>query len=273
MDMPTDLVKPPVAERQAQRRAEQLRALRIVSYNVHWCRGLDRRIRPDRIARVLRELDADIIGLQEVLSFQSRSPRDDQARYLAEQLAYQHYFVGGNRERGGGTFGNVIFSRLPILNARNHDISCGTFERRGCLRADIEISDGRLLHVFNLHLGLRAGERHQQARMLLGKQILRREDVTGARIVLGDFNEWRRGAATRLLSQEFQAVNMRRMLLRGGFPALLPILHLDNIYYDPPLRMQNFRIHRSRTALIASDHLPVVVEFALGGPELGTDLK
>lgn len=274
MTRPTNLVQAPLAQQPAVQRAQHVRTLRVASYNVHWCRGLDRRIRPERIVRVLRQIDADVVGLQEVLSYPSRSPRENQARYLAEQLGYEHYFVGGNWERGGGTFGNVIVSRLPILDARNHDISWGAFERRGCLRADVDLGEGRVLHVFNLHLGLRAGERGRQARALLGNKILKSEDIVGPRLVVGDFNEWRRGEATRLFSQEFQAVNLRRMLWHGGFPAFLPVLHLDNIYYDVPLRLKRFRVHRSRTALIASDHLPIVVEFAFGAePGRGTDLK
>lgn len=259
----SNLVQTPVEQRPAQRRAAGIRTLRLASYNVHWCRGLDRRVRPERVLRVLREIGADIIGLQEVLSFPSGSARENQAQYFAEQLEYDHYFVGGNSKRHGGTFGNVIISRLPILQAKNHDISWEGFEPRGCLRADIDIGQGRLLHLFNLHLGLRARERHRQARALLSDRILGSEDIFGPRIVMGDFNEWRRGAATRLLSGEFQCVNLRRMLWRGGFPALLPLLHLDDIYYDPQLRLSRFRVHRSRTALIASDHLPIVVEFAL----------
>lgn len=258
-----NLVQPPVQERPAQRRATGIRTLRVASYNIHWCRGLDGRIRPDRILRVLRELDADIIGLQEVLSFPSGSARDNQAQYFAEQLGYEHYFAGGNSQRHGGTFGNVIISRLPMLGAENHDISWGAFERRGCLRADIDLGAGRTLHVFNLHLGLRAGERYQQARSLVSNRILFREDVTGPRIVLGDFNEWRRGGATRLFSANFQCVNLRRMWWRGAFPALLPLLHLDNIYYDPPMRLKHFRVHRSPRALVASDHLPIMVSFEL----------
>lgn len=260
---PAHHVQTPVAERRAHQRAAHLRTLRVASYNVHWCRGLDRRVRPDRIVRVLRELDADIIGLQEVLSFPSRSPRENQAQYLADQLEYEHYLVGGNWERGGGTFGNVIVSRLPILDARNHDLSWGQFERRGCLRADIDLGEGRRLHVFNLHLGLRERERAQQARALLSEQILRRADINAPRLLMGDFNEWRRGEATQMLMQEFETVNLRRKFWRGGFPAFLPMLHLDNIYYDRPLLAKRFKVHRSRTALIASDHLPLVVEFAL----------
>ena len=41
--------------------------LRIATYNVHRCRGLDGRTRPERIAAVLRAIDADVVALQEVV--------------------------------------------------------------------------------------------------------------------------------------------------------------------------------------------------------------
>ena len=46
---------------------------RVVTYNVHKCRGLDRRVRPARIAEVLREINADIIALQEVVCIEGKN--------------------------------------------------------------------------------------------------------------------------------------------------------------------------------------------------------
>jgi len=42
----------------------------------------------------------------------------------------------------------------------------------------------------------------------------------------------------------------------------LPLLHLDHIYFDRKLELKKLRLHNSRTALLASDHLPRVGEFA-----------
>ena len=59
-----------------------------------------------------------------------------------------------------------------------------------CLRVDVELPHGHLLHVFNVHLGLTFGERRQQARKLVGVDILASTALTGTRLVLGDFNDW-----------------------------------------------------------------------------------
>jgi endonuclease/exonuclease/phosphatase family metal-dependent hydrolase len=238
--------------------------LRIATYNVHKCRGLDRRVRPARIASVLRELDADIIALQEVLCVGGAAREMDQARFIAEELGYE-YCLGENRRLGGGAYGNVILSRLPWRHVRNYDITWRGRERRGCLRVDIEMGNGatgRLLHLFNVHLGTAYIERRHQARQLVGERILGSTELTGARVILGDFNEWTKGLATRLLTERLQSVDLRTHLRSPRtYPGPLPLVHLDHIYFDPALELQQLTLHKSRTALVASDHLPLVADF------------
>jgi endonuclease/exonuclease/phosphatase family metal-dependent hydrolase len=105
-------------------------------------------------------------------------------------------------------------------------------------------------------------ERRHQARQLVGGGILHQPELTGPRIVLGDFNEWTRGLASRLLAEHFESADVRHHLRRARtYPGLLPFLHLDHIYYDEALRLERLTLHRSRAALVASDHLPLVADF------------
>src|SRR3954470_3256653 len=126
--------------------------LRVVTYNVHKCRGLDRRGRHELIAAVLKETGGDIIALQEVLSIEGKGHEQHQARYTAEALGMD-YRIGENRKLYGGAYGNVLLSRLPLGKVENMDITWRGRERRGCLRADVHIETGSVLHVFNIHLG------------------------------------------------------------------------------------------------------------------------
>jgi endonuclease/exonuclease/phosphatase family metal-dependent hydrolase len=236
--------------------------LRVATYNIHKCRGLDQRVRPARIAEVLNELDADIVALQEVVGRGGRS-NDDHARYVAEALGY-HPAFGENRRHNGAAYGNLLLSRFPVLGFWNYDITARDREPRGVLRADVRLAGGQVLHLFNVHLGTAYLERAEQAREMVSRSILRNSELDGARIVLGDFNEWIPGDATRLLSAHFGARNLRSNgRRRRTYPCVLPLLRLDHIYFDESLKLHRLELHRSRRALVASDHLPVLAEFSL----------
>lgn len=239
-------------------------ALRVVTYNVHKCQGLDRRVRPARIASVLRETDADVIAMQEVVSVEDGARREaHQARFIADELGYD-FCVGENRRHQGGAYGNVLLTRLPIERHCNYDITWRWQEPRGCLRADIRVAEGVTVHVFNAHLGTAFVERRHQGRKLVSQDILRLPELSGPRVVVGDFNEWTRGLASRLLSEELVSADVKHHLRRRRtYPGPLPFLHLDHIYHDPALELERLTLHRSLTALVASDHLPLVADFRL----------
>jgi endonuclease/exonuclease/phosphatase family metal-dependent hydrolase len=122
-----------------------------------------------------------------------------------------------------------------------------------------------VLHIFNVHLGTAARERREQAQ-LIDERLLKAIDVSGQRIVMGDFNDWNHGLVTRTLSNEFNLTDLAAHLPRTrAYPALLPVLHLDHIYLDHRLTIEKARVHRNRLSLIASDHLPLVADVRLEG--------
>jgi endonuclease/exonuclease/phosphatase family metal-dependent hydrolase len=222
----------------------------VVSYNIHRGVGLDRRRDLDRIAAVIAETNADVVGLQEVIRDNGK-PDADQAAYLAQRLEMA-VVMGATRAYGTGTYGNAVLTRLRVLSSSRCDLSCGLREPRGALRVDLAVG-GAALHVFNCHFGLAFRERRAQLQLL--HRFIRDASCEGPRVVMGDFNEWHRGPVTRGLKLEFSSP-MRRM--RRTHPAMFPLFRLDRIYWDVELQGEEFLVHRTRLARLASDHLPVV---------------
>lgn len=241
-----------------------MNTIKVATYNVHKCVGIDRKYSPERIVDVLREVDADIVALQEVLCHSHLDERDHQAKFIADELGME-FRLGENRRINGGSYGNVILSRFPILNHKNYDISVRRYEPRGCLRAEIEVAGAGPLQFINLHMGTSFFERRRQVHKILADHVLDDPRLAGRRIVAGDFNEWINGVTTRLFRSSFKSVDPKLHLGRTRtFPGILPLVHLDHVYFDEAFRLCDAAVHRSRTALVASDHLPILAEFDLG---------
>src|SRR5947207_4598207 len=235
---------------------------RIATYNIHKCRGVDGRTHPERIARVLEEMNADVVSLQEVVSREGAASSDHQADYLAGRLGF-FGAMGETRRHRGGAYGNVTLSRWDFKLVRPIDVTVAGREQRAALRTDIRVGS-HILHVFNVHLGTAVRERRQQAIRLLDQDLLRSLDISGPRIMMGDFNEWVHGLVTRTLVAEFKFHDLRTHLTSiRSYPALLPLLNLDHIYFDHHLRIEKAFFHRSRRSMMASDHLPLVADLVL----------
>lgn len=236
-------------------RAETLR-LRVATYNIHRAVGSDRRRNPARIAGVLGELQADVVGLQEVDWHDEPGRRHAQFEYLARLPGYAAV-AGPNLRDHRGHYGNLLLTHLPIRAVRLHDLSLDGREPRGAVDVDLTLAGG-CLRVIVTHLGLCAGERWRQAR-----QLCRLLGQTPDRptVLLGDLNDWLPGSpSVRPLLALCDHPRHPR-----SFPSRRPLLALDRILTRalPPPKPPH--AHRSATARVASDHLPVVADLRLPG--------
>ena len=231
--------------------------MRIVSYNVHGFVGRDGRRDPERVAEVLRELDADVVGVQEVDARGGGTGAAHPLERLAARCALASV-PGPTIVRPDGDYGNALLTRFPVARVRHHDISVPGREPRGVLEVELNGPRRRILTLVT-HLGLGRGERRRQAQRLASLTRSRPETPL---VVLGDLNEWWPfGAARRVLRRELGATPSP-----ATFPARLPVLALDRIWCRPASVLRRVAVHRSQLARIASDHLPVVARLELSAP-------
>jgi endonuclease/exonuclease/phosphatase family metal-dependent hydrolase len=222
--------------------------LTVATYNIHRCIGRDRKLRPDRIVQVLKELRADVVALQEVETL------DDGGLDLLEHFTDETglaAIAGTNIFRHGVRYGNALLTRLPVLTLTRPDLSYPGRERRGAIDVLLDWS-GTPLRVVATHLGLSGRERRWQLDHLLARF---RSGNAAIDVLLGDINEWRRrGRAQRWLDAYFPTPPMAP----ATFPAFWPLLALDQIRVQPRCLLQDLSVHASPMARQASDHLPLI---------------
>lgn len=244
---------------------ERIRELKIATYNIHggqpaWTAQAKRQM-ATRIARVIGEIDADIVALQEVPLGGSEAP--DVLSQLRETTGL-YAVEGPTLDTPKRRYGNAVLSRFPIRMARTLDLSFHRREPRGALDADIDC-EGQLIRVVATHLGLSASERSTQVRTLLAAF----DNSALPVILVGDINEWFvRGRALRTLVSHF-----RRAPAPRTFPTFCPIFALDRIWAHPGEWLLDVTVHRSDLARRASDHYPLVARIRVPVPARGAESK
>jgi endonuclease/exonuclease/phosphatase family metal-dependent hydrolase len=243
---------------------------------MHRAIGVDRRFRPERIVRILKHHEADLVLLQEVDVGVPRSRMLDLAEEIANAAGYPYHAVGLNVTLRQGHYGNATLSRFPLSHRQNIDLTIGNRKKRGCLYTTVKLDDTyngvRHVEVFNLHLGLSAQERVRQVGTLIHSPEFTGVNPTQPCIVGGDLNDWGTLLApifTDIL--DFECATNKSRGYHNAFhtyPSFSPAGGLDKIFYRGPLELIRRRRCWTRIARIASDHLPVIADFRIAKQEL-----
>ena len=230
--------------------------MKVASYNIHKCKGLDGAVRPDRIIAVLGEIDADLIALQEVdRRFGAKSGLLDPAAILS--ATGMRLLLQSDAPHGHGWHGNALLVRGEPRFYLRERVKLPGLEPRGAIFAELDLGEGKF-RVIAAHLGLLRQSRLDQADALLAAFL---ELPPMPTILLGDFNEWRRRRRSALGVLE-PTFGVAPSVL--SFPAMRPMFPLDRILGWPAGFVNGLEVHDSPLARQASDHLPMIARVSLG---------
>jgi len=222
----------------------------VASYNVHKCVGTDGKFDPERTFRVIHEIDADVIALQEAdRRFGNREGLLDLAR-LERETGLALVPVSGNM-RTHGWHGNVLLFRRGVIGDV-HQIALPGLEPRGAIVAEIELEAGGTVRIIAAHFGLLRRSRTHQARMIMEIMNAKGEIPT---LLMGDLNEWRLGDRSALST--FDAAFGPLPPAVPSFPSRLPLLALDRMIANRRDILSPVMVHDTPLARLASDHLPI----------------
>ncbi|MEG3180145.1 endonuclease/exonuclease/phosphatase family protein [Sphingomonas sp. LT1P40] len=222
---------------------------KVASYNMRKSIGTDRRRRPERTLEVLREIDADVVALQECdRRFGKRegviSPHmlDEHSPWKAVQF--------GVRTGSMGWHGNALLVRKDAQILDCEIIHLPALEPRGAVVADVRVN-GHSLRVVGMHLDLSGLWRRRQAHAILTH--LESSERQLPTVMMGDLNDWSANSGClRDFGRNFAFADTGK-----SFHARRPVARLDRIMVSAGLQVDACGVHDSAASRTASDHLPI----------------
>lgn len=230
------------------------RPLRLGSYNIRKCVGLDWRRSPERTLDVVAGMGADVVALQEADKRLGPRPSALPRHEIAARTGMTPLIPDENAP-SLGHHGNAILvgDGVDVLNLRGIDLP-GT-EPRGALIAKLRPTGAdHPIHVVAAHLGLMRRDRQRQLHAIRAALL----DSTARVFIMGDFNEWSRTRGLDPLTPDMSVISPGH-----SFHAARPIAGLDRVAHCGASQLQDAGVIESKLARKASDHLPIWADFTL----------
>ena len=241
--------------------------LRVMTYNVHSCVGMDGKISTRRIAKIIAQYDPDVVALQELDVGKSRTQAVDQAHEIARELEMEFHFHPAMQIEEE-LYGDALLSRHPMRLIRAGELpgppNRPRLQTRGALWVEIEV-EGRKVQILNTHLGVRPIEQRYQTPELMGSKWLSHPDCRGPVILCGDFNATPQHKTCRRI---MQMLNDAQDILDNHVPqrtwfGRLPVGRIDHIFVGKEIEVQSCLVPRTAQTRVASDHLPLIVDLII----------
>ena len=236
---------------------------RVMTYNIHSCVGMDGKVHPERVARVIAQYEPDVVALQEVDVEMMRTGQMDQAAVIAQMLQMEYHFhpsLKWEREK----YGDLLLSIHPMRLIRAGElprIDEPWLEPRGAIMAEIE-AFGAKFRVINTHLSLSRRERVMQTESLLGGDWITSNGSDAPVILCGDFNAMPSSPVCRMLCEHLKDAQqcLDDHTPRNTWFGRLPLSRIDHIFVDQRLQVKRVLVPSTHLTRETSDHLPLIVD-------------
>jgi endonuclease/exonuclease/phosphatase family metal-dependent hydrolase len=241
--------------------------IRLMTYNVRCCRGLDGRVSPERIASIISHYSPDILALQEVDVNRARTGHINQPEKIAELTGMTSYFYP-RLKRGAEQYGIAFLSRHPMELVKAGDLPAPrpSEETTGAIWMRVAV-DGQTLNIFATHFKHNLEERKMQAEALMGPDWINHAQKIKNVALMGDFNSRWISAVYHSFEQNLVDAQLSPSLHKGAvkktWPSFLPFVRLDHIFLSREFTVNKIETPRDLNAKIASDHLPLIAEISL----------
>jgi endonuclease/exonuclease/phosphatase family metal-dependent hydrolase len=245
--------------------------IRIMTYNVHSCMGMDGKVSAQRVARVISRYEPDIIALQELDLSRSRSGSEDQPYIIAHHLEMLYHFHPSIQIEEQ-QYGNAILSRYPMQIKRAGVLPAlskrPVLEPRGALWAEITVGSQNLQLIAS-HLSLFHLEGLKQIEALLGKEWLLHPECRGPVILCGDFNATPASPVCRNIKKVLRDAQ-EQIEEHSPKPTWLshyPVGRIDHVFVSPDIKVVGAQVPKNEFNKMVSDHLPLIVDISIKRPE------
>jgi endonuclease/exonuclease/phosphatase family metal-dependent hydrolase len=239
-------------------------SLRIMTYNTHSCIGMDGKISPERIARIIARYHPDVVCLQELDVEKSRTNTIDQVHCLARLLKMKFHFhpsIHIEEER----YGDAILTHLPmeLIKADILPNKAGSpcLEPRGALWVRIK-EHGISVNIINTHLDVRKRARETQLQSLLGPEWLFNANCEEPTILCGDFNFLPKSRHYKSITSILRDTQLESTSgdVKATFFTRFPTTRIDYIFVDKSINVNNTFVPDTGLTRVASDHFPLIAD-------------
>jgi len=219
---------------------------------------MDGAVSPHRVARVLGQLNPDVVALQEV----ENTTRSGKPAFQADEIArclnmHSHFFP--LIKNNAGTYGIALLSRYPVGTVQTRLLPKNpTTEPRGALVVSTDFY-GKKLTIINTHLSFFPRERHRQCRFIVDAITNR---IDSPLILCGDFNMTPRSRSYTLLTRRL-ADGWQSRHPEESNRTWMGLSCLDYIFVSGVLAVRTIQVPKDTFTRMVSDHRPVIADIAI----------